>query len=72
MSMNIVALPIHDAIIVPASSAAQAKAVMLEVFKKRTGQEGAVELITKEELQGVDEAQDEAVVEAEEELLLAA
>ncbi|WP_058319468.1 hypothetical protein, partial [Thalassovita mediterranea] len=48
MSMNIVALPIHDAIIVPASSAAQAKAVMLEVFKKRTGQEGAVELITKE------------------------
>ncbi|WP_343755254.1 DUF6538 domain-containing protein, partial [Rhodovulum strictum] len=70
--MGIVALPIHDAILVPASAAAQAKAVMLEVFKKRTGQEGVVDLITKDQLEASDEAEDEAVVEAEEELLLAA
>jgi hypothetical protein len=70
--MGIISLPIHDAILVPASAAAKAKAVMLEVFRKRTGQEGVVDLITKEQREASDEAYHEAVVEAEDELLLTA
>jgi hypothetical protein len=45
---------------------------MLEVFRKRTGQEGVVDLITKEQREASDEAYHEAVVEAEDELLLTA
>ncbi|MBC7147369.1 MAG: hypothetical protein H5U24_18515 [Thioclava marina] len=43
---------------------------MLEVFKKRTGQEGVVDLITKDQLEATDEAGDLAEVEVEEEDLL--
>ncbi|PJE28538.1 hypothetical protein, partial [Pseudooceanicola marinus] len=64
-SHGIVALPIHDAVLVPASAAAKAMAVMLEVFKKRTGQEGVVDLITKEQLETADDTSDEAEVHAE-------
>lgn len=39
---DIVALPIHDAIMVPASAVSRAKEVMLDVFHRRSGVEGSV------------------------------
>ena len=55
--MGIVALPIHDAIIVPVSAAASAKQVMLDVFSERTGQEGVVDLISKPQPEQMEELQ---------------
>ena len=49
LGMGITALPIHDAIIVPASAVATAKKVMLYTFKKKTGLEGVVDVITKQQ-----------------------
>lgn len=43
---GIVALPIHDAVMVPRSRAEETRAVMLETFERLTGVEGAVELIS--------------------------
>lgn len=40
--MNIIALPIHDALIVPSSSQDQVREVMLSTFKEHTGIEGLV------------------------------
>lgn len=40
--LNVVALPVHDAIIVRRSEREQAREVMLEVFAERTGVEGLV------------------------------
>jgi hypothetical protein len=45
--LGITALPIHDAIIVPASAAAKAQRVMLHTFKVKTGQDGVVDIISK-------------------------
>ena len=42
MNEYIVALPIHDAVIVPAACEEDAKEVMLQVFKEMTGVEGLV------------------------------
>ena len=47
--MGITTLPIHDAIIVPASAVATAKSVMLSTFKMKTGLEGVVDVITKQQ-----------------------
>lgn len=44
--MGITVLPIHDAVIVPASAVAKAKAVMLDTFKEMTGQDGVVDILT--------------------------
>ena len=55
--MDIVALPIHDAIIVPVSAGATAKQVMLDVFRKRTGQDGVVDLISKPHAEQMEELQ---------------
>lgn len=44
---------------------------MLEVFKKRTGQEGVVDLITKEQLEAADDTSSEAEVHAEQLQLVA-
>ncbi|RWP62574.1 hypothetical protein [Mesorhizobium sp.] len=41
--MDIVALPIHDAILVAASNEDEAQDVMLNVFKARTGMDGSVD-----------------------------
>ncbi|QFS97320.1 hypothetical protein FIV06_07805 [Labrenzia sp. THAF191b] len=54
---NIIALPIHDAIIVPASAVATAKEVMLDVFKRRTGQNGVVDILTKQQFEDREEPQ---------------
>lgn len=43
---GIVALPIHDAVMVPWTRAEETRAVMLETFERLTGVEGAVELIS--------------------------
>lgn len=48
---DITALPIHDAIIVPVSAVATAKQVMLDVFKRRTGQDGVVDILTKHQFE---------------------
>lgn len=42
MDQNVVALPIHDAVMVPASKASMAKDVMLSIVRNRTGLEGIV------------------------------
>jgi hypothetical protein len=44
MSMDVTALPIHDAILVPASKVALAKDVMLHTFKRKTDQDGVVDV----------------------------
>lgn len=44
MNEDIVALPIHDAVIVPAAYEEDAKEVMLQVFKEVTGVEGLVSI----------------------------
>ncbi len=54
---NITALPIHDAIIVPVSAVATAKQVMLDVFKRRTGQDGVVDILTKQQFEDEGELQ---------------
>jgi len=41
-AIKVVALPIHDALLVPASNADQARTVMLSEFKRHTGIEGRV------------------------------
>jgi hypothetical protein len=40
---SIVALPVHDAVIVPVSAVGTAKTSMLETFRRYTGMEGSVE-----------------------------
>lgn len=44
-SERVTALPIHDAVLVPASAADTAQQVMLDVFKTKTGFEGVVEVV---------------------------
>jgi hypothetical protein len=46
-SMETVALPIHDAILVPASAVTLAQRVMLYTFRRHTGQDGEVDILTK-------------------------
>ena len=43
---GITALPIHDAILVPASASTLAKRVMLHTFKRKTGIDGEVTILT--------------------------
>lgn len=43
--LGITALPIHDAVLVPASASAIAQAVMLEVFRGQTGAHGVVDVV---------------------------
>jgi len=50
-SFNITALPIHDAIIVPASAVEEAKRVMLQTFEVKTGQKGTVDALTPQKLE---------------------
>ncbi len=50
-SMSVPALPIHDAVLVPASKAEFAKRVMLYTFQRKTGYEGVVEIITRQMLE---------------------
>jgi hypothetical protein len=47
----ITALPIHDAIIVPASAVEKAKRVMLHTFEVKTGQQGKVDVLTLQKLE---------------------
>lgn len=44
------ALPVHDAVIVPTSAAATTKRIMLDTFRRHTGQEGVVDLVTRQDL----------------------
>jgi hypothetical protein len=46
IDLGVVALPVHDAVVVPVSRAAQVKEVMLEVFSSHTSMEGSVEVTT--------------------------
>ncbi|MEK9843963.1 hypothetical protein [Thalassospira sp.] len=46
--MNIIALPVHDALIVPSSSQDRVKEVMLSTFKKHTGIDGLVTVEKRE------------------------
>jgi hypothetical protein len=43
IDLDVIALPIHDAILVPSSNRDTAKQVMLDVFRTHTGTEGAVD-----------------------------
>lgn len=45
---GITALPIHDAVLVPASAADVAQQVMLQAFHDVAGAEGVVEVVGKE------------------------
>ena len=49
--------PIHDAILVPASAVAKAKSVMLYTFKRHTGQDGEVDVLTKHDFGTDDDLQ---------------
>lgn len=46
---NITALPIHDAILVPASASTLAQRVMLYTFKRLTGIDGEVSILTAQQ-----------------------
>jgi len=49
-SIGGVALPIHDAILVPASAQRVATNVMTYTFRQRTGLEAAVDVLTSQDL----------------------
>ncbi|OAN68539.1 hypothetical protein A8B78_22320 [Jannaschia sp. EhC01] len=53
-SMGIIALPIHDAVLVPASAEKVVKNVMLHTFLNKTGQSGVVDVLTKQQLEETD------------------
>jgi hypothetical protein len=44
IDQGVVALPIHDALVVPSSNVSIARKVMLDVFKDQTGVEGMVSI----------------------------
>lgn len=50
-SFTLTALPIHDAIIVPASAVEKAKRIMLHTFAVKTGQKGTVDVLTLQKLE---------------------
>ena len=47
---DVTALPIHDAILVPASASSLAERVMLHTFKRKTGIDGEVSILTTQHL----------------------
>ncbi|MEX3314759.1 hypothetical protein [Sulfitobacter sp. PS-8MA] len=55
--MGVVPLPIHDAILVPASAVDLAQRVMLYTFKRHTGQDGEVDVLTKHDFGPDDDLQ---------------
>lgn len=57
---GIVALPLHDAIIVKASRIAEAKRIMLEMFEVMTGSAGVVGVKRPEDTASEQQAEDEA------------
>lgn len=63
--LNVIALPVHDAVIVKESHAAFASAIMLAAFKAKTGFEGA---IGEPKRPGIGESEIETVIDTSGEL----